>query len=319
MSIRIDKKTFRILYTLEKNARASINELARVAGISKELARYKLHRLESEGVIKGYRVLIDTGRLGYTTYRIYFKLREADSQERQRIIRSIGDHPLVTAFALLSSSWDAGVAITVRNTQELHAFWTYANQYRRHIKTVHFSIYQPLIQFTRTFLNPDGNENPIVTSIGEHPPVAYDELDLSILKHLAENARVPLARIAKALDKPLQTIINRVKSLEQRGIIQGYRPLLDWKAIGYHYYKANITLRDTSKLKEMQQYAKQLPFIYQIDLCVPSYDLELEVAVRDHDHFLTIMDELHQRFPGTIEDYDHFYVTEDVKEDQMPG
>lgn len=60
-----------------------------------------------------------------------------------------------------------------------------------------------------------------------------DELDAKILGLMNENARTSYRTMAKKLKVSMSTISNRVKNLENEGVIKGYIPLLDPQKIGY--------------------------------------------------------------------------------------
>lgn len=59
-----------------------------------------------------------------------------------------------------------------------------------------------------------------------------DEIDKKILTILQKNARTPNAHIARELGLAPSGIFERVKKLEQRGIIKGYQASLDHKKLG---------------------------------------------------------------------------------------
>ena len=60
-----------------------------------------------------------------------------------------------------------------------------------------------------------------------------DKLDYSIIESLNSNARESFRNIAKELKVSLSTISNRVKKLEEEGIIERYIPLVNREKIGY--------------------------------------------------------------------------------------
>lgn len=61
---RLDRFDQAILRVVASNGRISITNLARAIGLSKSPTQARLRRLEREGVIIGYRALIDPIRLG---------------------------------------------------------------------------------------------------------------------------------------------------------------------------------------------------------------------------------------------------------------
>jgi DNA-binding Lrp family transcriptional regulator len=60
-----------------------------------------------------------------------------------------------------------------------------------------------------------------------------DDLDLRILRLLNANARKSFREIAKAVDASLSTVSNRVRKLEEEGIITGYAPIVNEGRLGY--------------------------------------------------------------------------------------
>lgn len=60
-----------------------------------------------------------------------------------------------------------------------------------------------------------------------------DQLDRKIIHVLNENARKSFREIAKELNVSLSTISNRIKKLENEGIIERYIPVINHQAAGY--------------------------------------------------------------------------------------
>jgi DNA-binding Lrp family transcriptional regulator len=80
-----------------------------------------------------------------------------------------------------------------------------------------------------------------------------DELDVAILRRLNSDARKSFRDIARELRVSISTVSNRVKRLEQEGIILGYIPVLDEKKLGYDVL-AVIGIRiSKGKLLEVQR------------------------------------------------------------------
>ena len=80
-----------------------------------------------------------------------------------------------------------------------------------------------------------------------------DELDLSILRRLNENARQSYREIAKSLGVSISTVSNRVKRLEADGVVAGYVPVLDPKRIGYDVVAIIGVTISRGKLLEVQR------------------------------------------------------------------
>ena len=80
-----------------------------------------------------------------------------------------------------------------------------------------------------------------------------DKLDYNIILSLNANGRKSFRHIAKELKVSLSTISNRIKRLEEEGIIERYIPVINRQKIGYDL-TAVINLKLThGKLIEVQE------------------------------------------------------------------
>jgi len=63
--------------------------------------------------------------------------------------------------------------------------------------------------------------------------MAYPDLDARLIEALREDARRSLRQLAEELDVSTGTVRNHLEDLEERGIIRGYRPVVDYGKLGY--------------------------------------------------------------------------------------
>jgi Lrp/AsnC family leucine-responsive transcriptional regulator len=59
-----------------------------------------------------------------------------------------------------------------------------------------------------------------------------DEIDLGILSILQENCRVSLAKIGEQVDLSPPSVVERLKKLEDSGLVKGYHAVLDARRLG---------------------------------------------------------------------------------------
>jgi Lrp/AsnC family leucine-responsive transcriptional regulator len=64
------------------------------------------------------------------------------------------------------------------------------------------------------------------------PPPELDATDLAILDALQHNCKQSLAEIGKRVDLSAPSVVERIKKLEESGVIRGYAALLDARALG---------------------------------------------------------------------------------------
>ncbi|MFX0123970.1 MAG: Lrp/AsnC family transcriptional regulator [Candidatus Hodarchaeota archaeon] len=61
----------------------------------------------------------------------------------------------------------------------------------------------------------------------------YDEIDRKILEILDHNGRTKFTEIAKSIQRTEGTVRNRVRRLQAKGVIQGFRVITDPENLGY--------------------------------------------------------------------------------------
>ena len=71
------------------------------------------------------------------------------------------------------------------------------------------------------------------TKLNHDSPHKVDEVDRKIIRLLQEDARKSFNKIADSLGIAVGTAYNRVKNLEDRGILKGYTIMLDSAKLGY--------------------------------------------------------------------------------------
>ncbi|OIO27142.1 hypothetical protein AUJ14_00350 [Candidatus Micrarchaeota archaeon CG1_02_55_22] len=86
--------------------------------------------------------------------------------------------------------------------------------------------------------------------------VVLDELDEKILAELAANSRESYRKLAVAVKAAPATVIQRVKRLEESGVIRGYGVKLDYVKLGFEYVGVTeITIRKGALLDVQRQIA----------------------------------------------------------------
>ena len=64
------------------------------------------------------------------------------------------------------------------------------------------------------------------------PDSEFDDIDLHILAVLQENCKLPLAKIGARVGLSAPSVIERIKKLEDNGVITGYRAVLNARRLG---------------------------------------------------------------------------------------
>jgi len=81
--------------------------------------------------------------------------------------------------------------------------------------------------------------------------MTYDNLDLKIINLLLEDGRASLRSIAEELDVSVTTISNHLKSMEEEGIVQGFKPVVDYTKLGYTVTSVLMIKAEGDRLKDL--------------------------------------------------------------------
>jgi DNA-binding Lrp family transcriptional regulator len=316
---KVDKRDSVILYELDKNGRAPFTQIAKKAGISKQLARFRIERLEHAGLVKGYSAMIDASRLGFITFRTYLKLRNSSPETHNAIVEYCRAQGAVWAIVMVAGKWDLAIGISVKDIYEYYAVWeALLKTHLEHIAEYHTCVYSPTYHYTKAYLV-GKDETASTRIVGGGSPQDHDEKDLLILQHLAKDARSPLISIAPSVQLTPEAVSARIKHLESVGIIQGYRALIDVHLLGYEYYKAEIRLSRYDQIGSIMTFCQMHPNIYQVDKTIGGETLEVEFHVHSLREMLSIIASLEKTFPGVIERFDYLTVLDELKMIYLPS
>jgi len=316
--LQLDKKDRTLLYLLDVNGRMNFAELARRTGMSKQRAQYRVERLEKEGFIKGYYAMIDTSRLGFTTFRVYLKFRNLVPEKQQEISEYLTSQKQVWAVVRIAGKWDVALGIAVEDIYQFYDVWdALLTRYLAYVKDYKISVYSPIYHFTKAYLL--GKEDSTkIRILGGKGKAKIDAKDMVLLLALSKNARTSLIELAHNVKMTPEAISHRLKKLEKEGIIQGYRAMIDVTKLGYEFYKTEIRLARYDAIKQITEFCHRHPNIYQIDKTIGGETIEIEFHVRSLQEMLTIIGELEKQFPNTIESFDYITVLSEEKTTYMP-
>ena len=118
MSVALDDKDEALLSELERNARASVVDLARRIGLSRSATQERLARLERSGAIAGYTVRRG-GMAGGRRAHAWLTVRYADSVSCAQIMPRLRHMDDVRAAYALSGDLDLLVEVETDGTAAL--------------------------------------------------------------------------------------------------------------------------------------------------------------------------------------------------------
>jgi DNA-binding Lrp family transcriptional regulator len=100
---RFDGKDLEILRLLAPNARISFLEISDRTGISVSNIVYRVRKMERNGIIKDYRIMLDLQKIGYYWYKIEMQLENLDI--KKEMLKYFHQHPnIVYAYETVSDN-----------------------------------------------------------------------------------------------------------------------------------------------------------------------------------------------------------------------
>ena len=82
----LDLKDRKILYELDVNARQSASGIGKKVGLIKQVVTYRINKLLDIGIIQKFYTILDTSKLGLTTYKIFLRLQKTNVTKQNDIL-----------------------------------------------------------------------------------------------------------------------------------------------------------------------------------------------------------------------------------------
>lgn len=119
-----------------------------------------------------------------------------------------------------------------------------------------------------------------------------DAIDRKILEILQEDCMISYKEIATSIGLSYNPTYERIRRMEEEGIIKSRVAILDPKKIGVNLFVyCNITLKEQSKksLIDFEKRIKTIPEIIEAVSLTGVYDYMLKIAIRDIDAYNTFI------------------------------
>ena len=135
------------------------------------------------------------------------------------------------------------------------------------------------------------------------PPTmeTLDKFDLSILQELQADGRLTNAELAQRVGLSPAPCWRRVRSLEERGFIQGYRAVLDRDKLGLGvlaFVRLDADRNNGDTTRQLELAIRAIPEVVACHYISGSGTFELQVVSRDLHHFSAFAREVLLNLPN---------------------
>jgi Lrp/AsnC family leucine-responsive transcriptional regulator len=117
-----------------------------------------------------------------------------------------------------------------------------------------------------------------------------DPIDSKIIGELASDGRVPLAELGRRVNLSSPAVAERVRRLEETGIITGYRAEIDPRALGYQLTAIVRVKPVGGHLSRIQELAAEIPEVGECHRITGEDCFYLKVHLRSIEELSPLLD-----------------------------
>jgi Lrp/AsnC family transcriptional regulator for asnA, asnC and gidA len=130
-------------------------------------------------------------------------------------------------------------------------------------------------------------------------PFRIDGIDKIILKHLMQDARTPILKIARDVGISGAAIHQRLRKLEKSGLIAGSKFVIDPKVLGYRSLAFVGIFLDTSiKYNEAIKRLKEIDEVVESHYTTGNYAIFVKILCKDNEHLMQVLNKKIQKING---------------------
>ena len=149
-----------------------------------------------------------------------------------------------------------------------------------------------------------------------------DRYDRQILAILQENGRISNQDLADRIGLSPSPCLRRVRTLEDAGIVTGYRALLNAKALGYSLMALIYISMDKHTPERFENFERQILQIPEVLECLlvtgQDADYQIKVVVKDMDAFQELLLNRITRIQGVTGVHSSFVLRKVVDKTAVP-
>jgi Lrp/AsnC family transcriptional regulator for asnA, asnC and gidA len=131
--------------------------------------------------------------------------------------------------------------------------------------------------------------------------VVLDKIDHKILQMLVRNARMPFLEIARECGISGAAIHQRVKKLDEQGIILGSRLVVDPRLLGYDVCAfVGIKVSEPTLESSTIEALCQIPEVVECHYITGAHNLMVKLYCEDNEHLMRTLSEGIRKIPGVV-------------------
>lgn len=121
---------------------------------------------------------------------------------------------------------------------------------------------------------------------------ALDDLDGRLIAALAEMPRAGMLELARQLGVARGTVQARLDKLLARGVVTGFGPDLDLRAMGYGVLAFTTIDIAQGRLGDVVEHLREIPEVLEAHATTGQADLHCKVVARSNDHLQEVINRI---------------------------
>ena len=129
--------------------------------------------------------------------------------------------------------------------------------------------------------------------------IEIDGIDKEILRDLMDDARKPILQIANRMGISGAAIHQRLRKLEQSGVISGSKFVVNNRVLGYSTMAfVGIYLEKAATNLETVKELKKIPEVLECHYTTGNWSILIKIICRDNEHLMTLLNTKIQAIEG---------------------
>ncbi|MCD6226989.1 Lrp/AsnC family transcriptional regulator [Candidatus Micrarchaeota archaeon] len=301
----LDKLDIRIIKMLIDNPKISIKKIAYSTRRSVQVVSYRLNRLIENKTIRSFSTIINMNYLGFEHYRLFFKLKKVDPISVRKVREFIESGWGVYNISTLGGKYDLYIAIYVKNYIDYDNFidlcYTHFPNIMGEIEDVYVKNHYI---YPIKYLSPKSLlKNKIISIPVSYETVKIDDVDKLILKYISQNCRLTSTELANITKLSYKTILYRIKKLEDRGIIKGYKTFINDKLHKSYFILFSLRYYYKETEQKMFNYLATHPLVDEATKQFGAWGVMVHLYAKNENEIKMFINQFREKFEN-IKDYE---------------
>jgi DNA-binding Lrp family transcriptional regulator len=116
--VQLDEKNQEILNILTDNSRTKLVEVSKKIKLNPKIVAYRIKRMKKEGIIKGYKVLLNPSLMGFSTCKAFVFFKNINEAKKKEFIEYCKRLPNTINIVITFAPWDLEIMFETKTYEE---------------------------------------------------------------------------------------------------------------------------------------------------------------------------------------------------------